>query len=161
MKILQLRTISGPNVFHGRPVIVMTVQLEDLANTASNEIPGYNERLVAMLPGLHSHRCSPGRPGGFIERLQRGTYFAHMIEHIALELSQHCGIGVGYGKTIYDGAEGKYKIIVRYRSEKGMRYLLRVAMEVAQAAVDGREYDIDGALAALAYRVGVQVTPEL
>ena len=32
------------------------------------------------------HRCSIGERGGFFERLRRGTYLAHILEHVTLEL---------------------------------------------------------------------------
>lgn len=77
----------------------MTLDLEDLRDTDSLAIPGFAERLLVTLPGLAEHHCSPGRPGGFVERLRRGTYFAHIVEHVALELSEAAGIGVTYGKS--------------------------------------------------------------
>ena len=73
----------------------MTLDLEDDAETASDSIPGFNERLVGILPELREHRCSPGVVGGFIQRLHRGTYFAHIIEHVALSLSSVAGVEVG------------------------------------------------------------------
>ncbi|MEK7356006.1 MAG: cyanophycin synthetase, partial [Bdellovibrionota bacterium] len=104
MTILEIRTLRGPNIFHEKPVLVMKLDLEDLAEVASDEVPGFIDRLVAKLPGLHEHRCSPGYPGGFVERLHTGTYFAHIVEHIALDLSTPAGIKVGYGKTRFAGA---------------------------------------------------------
>jgi cyanophycin synthetase len=73
MKIKSLKTIQGPNVFHHRPVLILTLELEEFTEVASTEIPGFTEKLVEWLPGLQSHHCSPGRPGGFIERLRRGV----------------------------------------------------------------------------------------
>jgi len=32
------------------------------------------------------HRCSVGERGGFFQRLDRGTYPAHILEHITIEL---------------------------------------------------------------------------
>lgn len=87
MRVLSVRPIHGPNVYHYKPVLVMKLDLEEFADKMSSEIPGFNERLIATLPGIAEHHCSEGCPGGFIQRLKRGTYFAHIIEHIALELS--------------------------------------------------------------------------
>src|SRR6476469_6166447 len=101
MQIVAIDTINGPNVFHHDPVIVMKLDLKEKKDLASDEIPGFNEKLLALLPGLNSHHCSPGHEGGFAERLERGTYLAHIIEHVALELSSLTGIDVWYGKTRY------------------------------------------------------------
>ena len=54
------------------------------ADRPSSEFPGFVERLTEWLPGLQQHECSVGRPGGFIERLRRGTYLAHIAENTAM-----------------------------------------------------------------------------
>jgi cyanophycin synthetase len=124
----------------------MIVNLEEFADTASSDISGFNERLIDLLPGIKKHHCSPGYEGGFVERLYRGTYFAHIIEHIALELSEGAGIGVTYGKTIYDGAPGKYKVIVRYKCEHGMNFLLKSAVDIIRNVALNLPYDIEACL---------------
>lgn len=136
MKIQNIRTIHGPNVFHHKPVLIMTLALEEFAEVASCEIQGFIERLLQHLPGLQDHHCSPGRPGGFVERLHRGTYMGHIVEHIALELSSLAGIEAFYGKTVYAGQEGLYNVVVRFRDEEGMKFLLKTAVELAQSVAD-------------------------
>ncbi len=153
MKILEIRALRGPNVYHNKPVLMMKLDLEDLIEVASDELPGFNERLVAALPGLREHRCSPGRPGGFLERLERGTYFAHIVEHIALELSAPAGIEVGYGKSIYGGAPGIYTVIIRYKHEDAMKAILHLAVDVADAVAHDRELDFATPLALITAQV--------
>ncbi|MES3037046.1 MAG: cyanophycin synthetase, partial [Bdellovibrionota bacterium] len=121
MDILRLRTVNGPNVYHNKPVLIMKLDLKEWAEVASNEIPDFNKKLVSLFPGLQLHTCSPGYVGGFLERLSRGTYMAHITEHIALELSSLCGIGVTYGKSRYAGSPGEYNVIVRFLNEEGMK----------------------------------------
>jgi cyanophycin synthetase len=78
MRIDNIRTLAGPNIYNHKPVLVMKLYLEELAETESRDVAGFNERLVALLPGLQEHRCSKGHAGCFIERLETGTYFGHM-----------------------------------------------------------------------------------
>ena len=82
-KILALR---GPNIWANSQVIEAWLDLGEWNDLASNEITGFNERLAAWLPSLVEHRCSLGERGGFFERLRRGTYLAHILEHVVLEL---------------------------------------------------------------------------
>ncbi len=140
MKIKSLNHISGPNVYHNKPVLVITLDLENLKDTSSLAIPNFIPNLLKLLPGLQDHHCSPGRPGGFVERLHRGTYFAHIIEHVILELSTPVGIPVNYGKSIYGGSDGVYKIIVRSKSEEGMKKLSRIAIELIETLIQGKSY---------------------
>ncbi len=143
MNIRSIRTFTGPNVFNHQPILLMILELQDLTEKASTDLPGFTDRLIAVLPGIHKHHCSPGYEGGFIERLNRGTYFAHITEHVALELSDLAGIGVTYGKTIYGGAEGVYQVAVRYKCEEGMRFLLETAVELVAAVVGRKKYPIE------------------
>jgi cyanophycin synthetase len=92
MRLVRVRTITGPNVYHRRGVLVATIDLDDLRDIESRDVPRFNAGLLAALPGLHEHRCSRGHRGGFVERLNEGTYFAHIVEHVALELSGRAGI---------------------------------------------------------------------
>src|SRR3982751_5925946 len=82
MKIVNHRALGGPNVYHHRPVLVTTLDLGELADRETRDLPGLHERLLEHVPGLRAHRCSRGHEGGFLERLQEGTYFAHLVEHV-------------------------------------------------------------------------------
>jgi cyanophycin synthetase len=148
MKVLQLKALHGPNVFHHLPVLVMQIDLGECADLCSSELPGFNERLLGALPGLREHHCSPGRPGGFVERLDRGTFGAHIIEHVALELSSLAGMGVNYGKSVYDGLPGHYKVAVRFRCEKAMSHILLAAVEIVEALFLGAPLEIESVVSA-------------
>jgi cyanophycin synthetase len=147
MKIDKIRTLSGPNIYNYKPVLVMRLDLEELAETESCDVAGFNERLIALLPGLKEHHCSKGRPGGFIERLETGTYFGHIVEHVALELSGAVGVPVYYGKTLYADEPGCYNVVVAYKAERGMRYLLETAVGLAEALVKNESYPLEERLA--------------
>ncbi len=148
MKILNIRTIPGPNVYSHQPVLVMKLDLEDLAGRESYEVPGFTDRLLQLLPGCYEHYCGLGRPGGFVERLRGGTYFGHIVEHVALELTDAVGISTNRGKTVDAGEPGRYLVTVTYKSEEGMKALLKTAVELVQALVDDRPYPLDAAIEA-------------
>lgn len=133
MKIGQTRTLTGPNVYSHQPVLVLELALEDLAERETRSIPGFNERLLAQLPGLAEHHCALGQPGGFVQRLSEGTYFGHVVEHVALELMTLAGIGTNHGKTRASGTPGVYLVIVEYKAEQGTRFLLQQAVALVEA----------------------------
>ncbi|HZG53046.1 MAG TPA: hypothetical protein VEZ40_13000, partial [Pyrinomonadaceae bacterium] len=143
MRIDKIRTLAGANIYNYKPVLVMKLYLEELAETESRDVEGFNERLVALLPGLHEHHCNKGRAGGFVERLETGTYFGHIVEHVALELSGAAGVPVYYGKTLYADEPGCYNVVVAYQAERGMRYLLEVAVELVGALVKNESYPLE------------------
>lgn len=146
MELLSFRTIHGPNIYHARPVLVMKMDLKEFAEVPSDEIPGFTEALLRTLPGLQKHTCSPGYEGGFVERLGRGTYMAHITEHIAIELSVLAGIEVTFGKSRYAGTPGVYNVVTRFQNEAGMKLCLTHAFHLANALLKNQPYDLEGAL---------------
>jgi cyanophycin synthetase len=141
MKVESIRSLSGPNVFSHRPVLVMRLDLGDLFERESCEFEGFNQRLLILLPTLESHHCSLGRPGGFVTRLEEGTYFGHIVEHVALELTDLVGVGANHGKTRHD--EGRiYNIAIEYKAERAATYLLEEAVKLVEVLLSKREFDL-------------------
>lgn len=118
MKLLETRVYRGPSLYGYRPVIRLTVDLEELEQYPSDKIPGFVDRLLADLPSLDEHGCSYGHAGGFVKRLREGTWFGHIAEHVALELQCLAGTPVTYGKTRGAGREGVYHIIYSFEEER-------------------------------------------
>ncbi len=118
LRILEQRVLRGPNYWSPRPVVRQVVDLGVLEEFPSNTIPGFVDALVGMLPTLEDHACSLGRRGGFITRLQEGTWLGHVAEHIALEFQNLAGTDVRHGKTRGTGKYGQYNVIFEYREEQ-------------------------------------------
>jgi len=74
IKFLEIRYLRGPNIWTYRPVIEAVVDIGELEDYPSNTIPGFVDRLKAFLPSLIEHRCSYGERGGFLRRLDEGTW---------------------------------------------------------------------------------------
>lgn len=142
MKILKTLTLRGPNYWSIRrkKLIVMRLDLEDLAEKPSNEIPGFYQGLVEVLPSLIEHFCSPGHRGGFLERVQEGTYMGHIIEHVALELQELVGMTAGFGRTRETSTPGVYNVVYEYVEEQAGRYAGRAAVRLCQSIVDTGSY---------------------
>ncbi|APE30726.1 cyanophycin synthetase [Halomonas aestuarii] len=117
MNILEHRALRGPNYYSRYPAIFLRLDIGNLEEKPSDLVPGIVERITALLPTLQEHRCSVGRPGGFLERLERGTWAGHVVEHVAIELQNLIGFSVGYGKTIDSYDTGIYNVVYRYRDE--------------------------------------------
>src|SRR5215472_8101151 len=111
MHLEYVRHLSGPNVFTRSPVSLARLELGELTCRETTEFLGFAERLTMLLPGLREHHCAAGRPGGFIDAMARGTYFGHVVEHVALELSALAGREVHLGRTMWAGADGRYDVM--------------------------------------------------
>ncbi|MFO0760726.1 MAG: cyanophycin synthetase [Byssovorax sp.] len=137
MKLIETRVYRGPSPYGYRPVIRLTLDLEELEQHPSNQIPGFVDRLVADIPTLEEHGCSYGERGGFLRRLVDGTWFGHVTEHVAIELQCLAGTPVTYGKTRSAGRDGLYHVIYSYEDEQvgrragelALRYLRSILPE--------------------------------
>ncbi len=144
MKIEEIKVLRGPNYWSVRrsQLIQMKLNLEELEQQPTNEIPGFLERLQTLLPSLYTHRCSVGTPGGFFERVQEGTWMGHVIEHVALELQTLAGMDCGFGRTRGTGTSGEYYVVFNYMEEDAGVYTAKAAVRIAQALVDNQPYDL-------------------
>jgi len=149
LQIQRLQALRGVNIWARFPVLEAWVDLHDLKNAASSELPGFNERLRTFLPSLVNHRCSEGTEGGFFLRLERGTYLGHIFEHVALELQSLAGTEVGYGKTRMTHQEGVYKVGIEYVDEEMGRAACEAARELCMAAVENTGFDVRATVARL------------
>jgi cyanophycin synthetase len=146
MHIRHVRALRGPNIWSRHPVLEALVDLQALRESSSEVLPGFNERLMSWLPGLIEHRCSEGVRGGFHIRLRRGTYLAHILEHITLELQTLAGNNVGYGRARETTESGVYKVAIRYHEESVGRASIDAAQALLLAAVYDHPFDIDAAV---------------
>ena len=142
MKVESIRALSGPNVYSYRPVLLMRLDLGELVERESREFDGFNERLLKLLPGIESHHCSLGAPGGFVTRLNEGTYFGHVVEHVALELTERAGIGKSHGKTRRDSGS-IYNVAIEYKAEQASTYLLEQAVKLVGSVLRNKTFNLD------------------
>lgn len=142
MKILKVNKLRGPNIWANYPVLEAWVDLEEMKDTSSEMIPGFNERLMGWLPTMVEHRCSIGERGGFFIRLRRGTYMAHILEHVTLELQSLAGTPVGFGRARETNTDGIYKVAIAFKEEKLALACLDKAFELIQAAIYDTAFDV-------------------
>lgn len=142
MKILQTRTLRGPNYWSIRrpKLIVVRLDLENLADRPSDTLPGFYDGLVQVLPSLEEHHCSPGCRGGFLSRVQEGTMMGHIVEHVALELQVLAGMTVGFGRTRETSTPGIYQVVVEYQNEAAGRYATRAAVRLCESIIETGTY---------------------
>ena len=146
MKVLEIKILRGPNYWSVRrtKLIQMKLDLEELEERPTNHIHGFRERLENLFPSLYEHRCSVGKPGGFFQRVEEGTWMGHVIEHVALELQTLAGMDTGFGRT--RGAnekEGVYYVVFTYLEEDAGVYAAKAAVRITEALVAGEEYNLE------------------
>ena len=141
LSILETRVYRGANVWSYEQAIHLVVDLGSLEEFPTNRLPGFTEHLVRMLPGLREHSCSRGRRGGFLERLEEGTWLGHVAEHVSLALQQVVGHDLRRGKTRQvKGQPGRYNVIYGFADERvGLaagRLAVRLVNHLVQADPD-------------------------
>ncbi|MFB2836243.1 cyanophycin synthetase [Floridanema evergladense] len=142
MKIIKLQTLRGPNYWsiQRQKLIEMWLDLEEMDEIYSNEIPEFYEGLVEILPSLENHFCSPGHRGGFLKRVKQGTLMGHVIEHVALELQTLAGMRVKFGRARSTSKSGVYRVVFEYRQEAAGRYAAKAALRLVENIIDRSYY---------------------
>lgn len=149
IKFLRINYLAGPNIWTYRPVIEAWLDIGELEDYPSNLLPGFTTRLTTWLPGLIEHHCGVGYHGGFIERLNEGTWAGHILEHVVLEVQSLAGMKTGFGKTRSTGEHGVYKMAFRTRDNVVGRAALDVSHRLMMAAINDEPFDLPAALVRL------------
>jgi cyanophycin synthetase len=118
LRILETRVYRGPNYWAYDKAIHLVVDLGSLEDFPTDALPGFNDELLRLLPGLVDHTCGVGRRGGFVERLREGTWLGHVAEHVALQLQREAGGEQRRGKTRGAGQRGQYNVIYGYSDDR-------------------------------------------
>jgi cyanophycin synthetase len=143
LEVTRIRALRGPNYWRLAPVIACDVRLGMLESVTSDRIPRLNQRLVDAIPSLQLHKCTRGKPGGFVERLEEGTHIPHILEHLALELQSLIGNEVSFGRVVPSGDEGVWWLIVEFQEEQVGIRAMKEAVRILRSCIADEDFEID------------------
>src|SRR6201999_669150 len=138
MKITGIKTLNGANGYCDAPVLVMTLELEELAGKETHEVTGFMNQLLTLLPEIKHHQCVTSRTGAFIEPTRASLGFGHITARVALTLANLAGSPVHYASALHPDGPKQGLIIIEFVHEMAMRYLLKTAVELVEAISDGK-----------------------
>lgn len=142
IKIYDFMTYPGPNIYSHRPIMKLIVDLGDYCETPTKDIDGFNEKLIQSFPGLARNCCSLGYEGGFLQRLKEGTYLAHVLEHVILEMQFMLGYDVKYGKTRLYREPSEYYLVYEYQNEVCGLECGKAAVFILNCFINGENLNI-------------------
>ena len=145
--VLRVTYLRGPNMWTYRSVLEALLDLGELENWPSNKQPGFIDRLLAVLPQVAAHHCSPGVAYGFEQRLREGTWMGHILEHIIIELLELSGMEAGFGQTRETTQSGTYRMVFRVPDETVGRTALDAGLALLHAVINRQPFDIEPELA--------------
>lgn len=143
MEIRKTFGLNGPNIWANSPVLEAWVDLGRFEQLPTDKLPGFTERLMSVLPSLIEHRCSVGERGGFLRRLQTGTWLGHVLEHVTLELQSLTHAPVGWGRARETTQPGVYKVVVKCEDTRFAEQCLRSAHGLIMTTVEGKTFELE------------------
>ena len=142
LRILRANYLRGPNMWTYRSVLEVWLDLGELEQYPTDKLPGFTERLLSVLPGVGDHHCGVGEHGGFLQRLQGGTWMGHVLEHVIIEILNLAGMPTGFGQTRETSTSGVYRMVFRARDEDVSRLALSIGHELIEAVLNHRSFDL-------------------
>jgi len=149
IRLLRTTYLRGPNLWTYRAALEVWLDLGALEQHPSDGLPGFVGRLTAALPALEEHHCGVGERGGFLQRLQEGTWMGHVLEHVVIELLNLAGMPTGFGQTRSTSRPGVYRMVFRARDEAVARRALEHGHRVLMGVINDRPVDVPVAVAAV------------
>ncbi len=145
MRVLETGVYRGPHLYSHRPMVRIQVDLGALEQWPTNLIEGFAAALLVEMPGLQRHGCCYGEPGGFVRRLEDGTWMGHVVEHVALELQRLAGSPMTRGKTrSVKGRPGVYNIMYAYLDEETGLLAGRLALQIVDRLLPASLKGLEG-----------------
>lgn len=148
MKIIQKRVYEGQNIYSNKKCIRIDVNLEGYCEIPSKKIPNFNFNLVKIIPELNTHRCGIDEEGGFVKRLEEGTYLAHICEHVIIAIQNKLGIEVVYGKAREIQGDNYY-IIVQYEYKNTAIETINLAVDLINSLINQEPLNYEGRISIL------------
>lgn len=143
MKLIDIKIYRGRNLFSYKPIMKMIVDIEEYKETPTKNIKDFNKKLLNSFPGLRKHTCGLGYEGGFLERLEEGTYLAHVLEHLILEIQTMLGFKVKYGKTRLLEEPSIYYLVYEFENEACALECSNVALYIVNQFIEGGDIQTD------------------
>lgn len=143
MKVESIRILNGANVYRHQPVAVLRLDLEDLKGKRSIDLADFNRRLLEALPELKEHYCQKSAAGAFVEKLEEGTHFNHVVEHVALELLSQAGFDARHEGFCTGNEKDDSKAIIETTTVETTRYLMPAAADLVEAIVAEKSFGIE------------------
>lgn len=142
IKIIDFSTYPGPNIYSHRPIMKLVVDIGEYSEIPTNNIDGFNEKLIMSFPGLKKNTCGLGYEGGFLQRLKEGTYLGHVLEHVILEMQFMLGYDVKYGKTRLLHEPSEYYLVYEYQNEVCGLECGKAAVFILNCFLNGEDLNI-------------------
>lgn len=146
LKILSTTFLRGPNIWTYTEVLETWLDLGVLEEWPSNRLPGFVDRLLAVLPSVAAHRCGVGETGGFLKRLREGTWMGHVLEHVIIEILEIAGMNAGFGQTRETSVSGIYRMVFRVPDETVARAALAAGHALMEAVLNQQPFDLQQAV---------------
>jgi cyanophycin synthetase len=154
MRIENIRTLKRNNPYHAAPVLVMKLDLGDLAGKETHEVTGFTDRLLTLLPGIKQHYCATRRTGDLHEPTPTTIGFGQIAARVALELATLAGVPVHDASVFYPDGPQHCLIAIEFTNEAVMRFLLQTAVELVDALSHGETLPLKARIAEACQLIG-------
>ena len=143
LELIDLIIYRGKNIYSHRPIMKMIVDIGEYQNIPTKDIEGFNGNLLKAFPNLKKNTCGLGYEGGFMERLEEGTYLAHVLEHVVLDIQNTLGYNVKFGKTRLLKEPSRYYLVYEYENEICALECGKAALFILNCFLEGQAIEIN------------------
>lgn len=143
MELIDLIIYEGRNIYSHKPIMKMIIDIGEYSEIPTKDIDGFNENLLNAFPNLKKNTCGLGYEGGFLERLENGTYLAHVLEHVIIDIQNTLGYNVKFGKTKFYEEPSLYYLVYEYENRICALECSKAAIFILNSFIKGEKVEIE------------------
>lgn len=148
MKAINFKIFEGRSVYSHRRCIRLNLDLERSDKLTTGESDSFKRELLKLLPEISKHQCSFVGDGGFIRRLEGGTFLHHVCGHIAIALQNMIGLDVSYCSESGQNSNNYYTVYEFKYNNTGIE-AGKAAIDIINSLLEKKSFHLVSRLAKL------------
>ncbi|RFP15091.1 MULTISPECIES: hypothetical protein [unclassified Duganella] len=147
MRITDQRYLPGDNRYTTQPCLLSILELDASAPTTPGALASFQQRLQALLPGVHRLRNLVGKRTGAGCEV---PYLVQAVQQVAIELRRLVSNEVTVAFVgVVPRMHGRYRLVLPYTMQHTVEPALEMATQLVDALLAGRACNLGMVLARL------------
>ncbi|MBW3628305.1 MAG: cyanophycin synthetase [Gemmatimonadetes bacterium] len=149
LRLRGVRALRGAGLWSRTPAVVAEVEQGRLEGMSTADVGGFAARLLAALPTLNTAECADCDGVALAPALELGISWAHLLQHVTVELQALAGSPVPNARVVPNGGEEGDLLVIGHEEEDLGIESVYEALDIVRRCLDGIDPEAESVVADL------------